>query len=139
MKINYRDAYESSRIFIELLKNENEHLNLQLDQALKDYEELQEENEILKRENNLLKADIEASQEIISDYKKEQYLVDKLTRQLTDEYKNTEYQCKEKERLNNIINELEIFLNKVASTSTGETITCNNILKYLQELKENKQ
>ena len=31
------------------------------------------------------------------EYKKEQYLVDKLTRQLSDEYKNTEYQCKEKE------------------------------------------
>lgn len=28
---------------------------------------------------------------------KEHYLVDKLTRQLTDEYKNTEYQCKQKE------------------------------------------
>lgn len=38
-------------------------------------------------------------------YEKEHYLVDKLTRQLNDEYKNTEYQCKQKERLNNIINE----------------------------------
>jgi len=49
MKINYRDAYESSRIFIDMLKKENEHLNLQLDQALKDYDELQEENEKLKQ------------------------------------------------------------------------------------------
>lgn len=31
------------------------------------------------------------------EYKKEHYLVDKLTRQLNDEYKNTEYQCKQKE------------------------------------------
>lgn len=30
-------------------------------------------------------------------YEKEHYLVDKLTRQLNDEYKNTEYQCKQKE------------------------------------------
>ncbi len=42
MKINYKDAYESSRIFIDMLKKENEHLNLQLDQALKDYDELQQ-------------------------------------------------------------------------------------------------
>jgi hypothetical protein len=41
---------------------------------------LQEENERLK-----------------ADYEKEVYLVDKLTRQLTDEYKNTEYQCRQKE------------------------------------------
>ena len=34
--------------------------------------ECAEENEKLKRENNLLKADIEASQEIICDYKKEE-------------------------------------------------------------------
>ena len=72
----------------------------------------------LEHENNLLKADIEASQEIISDYKKEEYLVDKLTRQLTDEYKNTEYQCKEKERLNNIIKEVrEKCINKQYETN----------------------
>lgn len=42
-------------------------------------------------------------------------------------------------RLNNLINELEKFLNKVVeSGSSIEQITCKNIFNYLQELKENK-
>ena len=46
---------------------------------------------------------------------------------------------KELERLNNIINELEEFLNKVVETGASiEQITCKNILNYLKELKENK-
>ena len=45
---------------------------------------------------------------------------------------------KELNRLNNIINELEKFLNKVVETGSSiEQITCKNILNYLQELKEN--
>ena len=40
------------------------------------------------------------------------------------------------ERLNNIINELEKYLNKVIETSTEqEKITCSFVLQYLQELK----
>ena len=43
------------------------------------------------------------------------------------------------DRLNNLINELEKFLNKVVETGSSiEQITCKNILNYLQELKENK-
>lgn len=43
---------------------------------------------------------------------------------------------KEIERLNNIINELEKYLNKVIQTSTEqEKITCSFVLQYLQELK----
>lgn len=46
---------------------------------------------------------------------------------------------KELNRLNNLINELEKFLNKVVETGSSiEQITCKNILNYLQELKENK-
>ena len=45
--------------------------------------------------------------------------------------------CSEIERLNNIIDELEEFLNKVVETGASiEQITCKNILNYLQELKE---
>lgn len=41
-------------------------------------------------------------------------------------------------RLNNLINELEKFLNKVVETGSSiEQITCKNIFNYLQELKEN--
>ena len=40
------------------------------------------------------------------------------------------------ERLNNIINELEEYLNKVIETSSEmESITCSFVLKQLQELK----
>ena len=49
-----------------------------------------------------------------------------------------EIEEKEKEigRLNNIINELEKYLNKVIQTSTEqEKITCSFVLQYLQELK----
>ena len=43
---------------------------------------------------------------------------------------------KEIERLKNIINELEKYLNKVIQTSTEqEKITCSFVLQYLQELK----
>ena len=53
--------------------------------------------------------------------------------------KHREEKNKEINRLNNIINELEEFLNKVVETGASiEQITCKNILNYLQELKENK-
>lgn len=43
-------------------------------------------------------------------------------------------------RLNNLINELEKFLNKVVETGSSiEQITCKNIFNYLQELKENNK
>lgn len=49
------------------------------------------------------------------------------------------YSKVEIDRLNNIINELEKFLNKVVETGSSiEQITCKNIFNYLQELKENK-
>ena len=49
---------------------------------------------------------------------------------------NNVYCHKEIERLNNIINELEKYLNKVIETSAEmERITCSFVLKYLQELK----
>ena len=52
------------------------------------------------------------------EYEKEHYLVDKLTRQLNDEYKNTEYQCKQKENIKKEIREKllcygETFDNKI--------------------------
>ena len=39
------------------------------------------------------------NKELKENYEKEAYLVDKLTKQLTDEYKNTEYQTKQKDKL----------------------------------------
>lgn len=62
------------------------------------------------------------------DYAKEKYLVDKLTRQLTDEYKNTEYQCEEKERLNNIIKEAD-----------KKIYEYNNIIREVREYIENNK
>ena len=42
----------------------------------------------------------------------------------------------ERNRLNNIINELEEYLNKVIETSTEqERVTCSFVLQYLQKLK----
>ena len=47
-----------------------------------------------------------------------------------------DYLKEENERLNNIINDLEKYLNKVIETSSEmEKITCSFILKYLKELK----
>ena len=52
---------------------------------------LNEENERLKRENNLLKADIEASQEIISDYKKEEERYKLIIKALEKHFTDLEY------------------------------------------------
>ena len=46
------------------------------------------------------------------EYEKEHYLVDKLTRQLNDEYKNTEYQCKQKEDYKSRIDKAIEYINK---------------------------
>ena len=61
-------------------------------------------------------------------------------------YKDVELVLNEIERLNNIINELEKFLNEVMEsygyetdiTDRVEKITIKNILRKLKELKENK-
>lgn len=54
-------------------------------------DELRKENERLKRENNLLKADIEASQEIICDYKKEEERYKLIIKALEKHYTDREY------------------------------------------------
>ena len=70
-----------------------------------DGEDLQALREYLKRCENLQE-----------EYEKEHYLVDKLTRQLNDEYKNTEYQCKQKEdyklRIDKAINDMQEYIDK---------------------------
>ncbi len=92
---------------------------INLQDTLKDREEycygletqiinLQEENKKLKqwdcnkdtrnsRQRVANKKLLEENKRFKENYEKEHYLVDKLTRQLNDEYKNTEYQCKQKE------------------------------------------
>lgn len=70
-------------------------------------------------------------------------IVERLKDSLEYEYNLSFYDRKhlleELNRLNNIIDELEEFLNKVVETGASiEQITCKNILNYLQELKENK-
>ena len=52
---------------------------------------LRDENETLKRENNLLKADIEASQEIIIDYKKEEERYKLIIKALEKHFTDLEY------------------------------------------------
>ena len=80
------------------------------------------------------------------EFEKEKYLVDKYTRQLTDEYKNTEYQCKEKERLNNIIKEVREYCNNDSNfeimtdfdTFENHNIIGKDILEIL-DIKEEKE
>ena len=54
--------------------------------------------------------------------------------------KEIEKKDKEIERLNNIINELEKWLNKISELTANidEKMTCKNILNKLKELKEEK-
>ena len=63
------------------------------------------------------------------EYEKEHYLVDKLTRQLTDEYKNTEYQCKQKEDYKSRIDKAIEYINNFwKKKSYYEDI--DNCMKY---------
>lgn len=66
---------------------------------LNDYFEIEHIDKLVKKYKQLKEA-----------YDKEKYLTDKLTKQLTDEYKNTEIQYKLKNEYKNIIDELERWL-----------------------------
>ncbi len=103
----------------------------------------------LQEENNIAQKDIEALKDNYNDlvkkggnkisnlqeeYEKEQYLVDKLTRQLNDEYKNTEYQCKQKEvyksRCEKAINKLQtMFDNGNEQTILNDLLELDDILE----------
>ena len=54
--------------------------------------------------------------------------------------KNVFDNLQEIERLNNIINELEKWLNKITKLTANidEKMTCNNVLDKLKELKEGR-
>ena len=83
-----------------------------------------------------------AIDEIISEYDRLKEENRKLKVYLKPEYIVNELKEKDKEidRLNNIIEQLEEFLNKVVETGASiEQITCKNILNYLQELKESNK
>lgn len=71
------------------------------------------------------------------DYEKEHYLVDKLTRQLNDEYKNTEYQCKQKEdyksRCEKAVDEIQQLIDDVNNKTI---IGLNNFLPKLEEIQD---
>ena len=77
--------------------------------------------------------DIETYYDEVQDYSK---LIQELQCDRVEVLKQIVNKNKEIERLNNIINELEKYLNKVIQTSTEqEKITCSFVLQYLQELK----
>lgn len=76
---------------------------------------------MLLEENQSLKKQLEETQ---TDYEKEKYIVDKQTRQLADEYKNTEYQT-------NKVKELE---NQLKYLISGEYL---NQLKFERNMLEN--
>lgn len=92
---------------------------------------LQEENERLKRENNLLKADIEASQEIICDYKEE---YENENERLNFNYKEA---LDEIDRLNNIIKEIRKLADKYEMGKYDYNVPSFEIKEILD--KENKQ
>ena len=86
--------------------------------AQRDNRELKEENENLK-----------------TDYTKESYLVDKYTRQLTDEYENTRSQIKlkneYKSRIDKALKELEYVL-PVYTTPIGQVINLEDKLASIE-------
>ena len=67
-------------------------------------------------------------------YEKEHYLVDKLTRQLNDECKNTEYQCKQKEDYKSRCEKALITTNDLFSYSDNEEYVDNYCKKIMNEL-----
>lgn len=79
--------------------------------------------------------------EILEDLRNKNMSVDDLTHndktKLLDYITNLqEEKDKEIERLNNVIDKLEEYLNKIIDTSAEcERITCKFVLQYLQELK----
>ena len=86
-------------------------------------------------------------QQLKEAYDKEKYLTDKLTKQLTDEYKNTETQYKLKNAYKNIIDELEQWLEEMlnelkqndvydrTSYEMGQIIATECIIAKIEELK----
>lgn len=117
MKAEIKEILDNFKIYEDRYKkcNETQFIIFYRDiHLLLDYiTTLQEENEKLKRENNLLKSDIEASQEIISDY------------------------IKENERLNNIIKEIRKLADKYEMGKYDYNVPSFEIREILD--KENKQ
>ena len=76
-----------------------------------------------------------------SDYEKEKYLVDKLTRQLTDEYKNTEKQKERGDHYKKLYSEIKKQKNYVFEYITSEESinTFTTIESREQWLKINKK
>lgn len=70
---------------------------------------LEIDNAELKKENQELKKQLEETK---TNYEQEKYIVDKQTRQLTDEYKNTEHQTNKVEELKNQQKEFIEYLEK---------------------------
>ena len=87
-----------------------EEARLYLEHTSKDDFNLEEHQKVNRYE--AIQVALQEIERLKEEFEKEKYLVDKYTRQLTDEYKNTEYQCKEKERLNNIIKEVREYIEK---------------------------
>lgn len=79
----------------------------------------------LTKENQELKKQLEETQ---ANYEKEQYIVDKQTRQLTDEYKNTERQANKVKELENqqkefidwLENEIKRYRNTLSERPTND-------------------
>lgn len=73
------------------------------------------------------------------EYEKEYYLVDKLTRQLNDEYKNTEYQCKQKEDYKSKCEKAIEYIDKYLEREYFDTDILENNTIYNRDLFKVKQ
>lgn len=83
------------------------------------------------------------SQKLKTDYEKEKYLVDKYTRQLTDEYKNTKKAIQQRDLYKSIIDEVRQIINYYGITpeeNDNSTLrhTLRDMSKILDKVKESK-
>lgn len=117
-----RKYYLYHEIFESYLKNcitNLQTIEQQYSAVLSENAELQQENERLKE-----------------NYEKEQYLVDKYTRQLTDEYKNTNYQCKQKEDYKSRCEKAIIELDDPFEDEDGDASWYEIAETYKEQIKE---
>ena len=81
----------------------------------------------------------EKNKRLKEDYEKEKYLVDKYTRQLTDEYENTKNQCKLKEdyksRIDKVIEIIKKDRKKDYDSLEKKAFYCNKTNKLLNILE----
>lgn len=97
------------------------------------YKDLSEQ---LQQENQQLKEQLKKAKE---SYEKESYIVDKLTRQLTDEYKNTDNAIKKLQQRDEVIDELTKHIQSLSSKGRDCMIYADVKKDILDILKKYKK